>query len=171
MQTSPCGVSKSSLDTSSSLSLPPCDLAKDGSKDFAFPFSLTDVPGLQFELEDAIASGISAGYPEFLCRLEVGMDSLESRLGKVEWLVIEHWVYSSAGKLFQMGSYSFHGLTLRIALKPLPEFRNSAKLFACWHRLIGKPILEFLQRECIHTNKTWFESFPPSLSDLGTAIW
>lgn len=165
------GVSKLTSDTSSSMPFPPCDLAKGGSEDFAFPFSHSIVLGAQVELEDSIATGISAGYPEFLCRLEVGVDSLEFWLGKVERLVLDRSEYSSLGKLFQMGSYSIHGLMLWTALMPIPEIRLSAKLFACWRRLIGKPILEFLQLDGILTNELWLDFSPPCLSELGAAIW
>lgn len=126
---------------------------------------------MQVKLEDTIAMCISAGYPEFLCRLEVRMGFLESWLGKVEMLVLDHSEDLSLGKLFQMGSYFIHGLIVRTPLVPLPKIWHFEKLFACWRQLIGKLILGFLQINGFITSKLWLESAPPCLLYLGGAKW
>lgn len=79
--------------------------------------------------------------------------------------------YSSLGTCYQMGDYIIHGLSLWKALQPRTEVRNSEPVFACWRRLIGLPILAFLDLYGIHTSVTWFESKPLILTEFGAAKW
>lgn len=141
----------------SSTLLPTVDLSVDGSEAFLIP---TPVSALQEEQEasvGAIARGVSAEYPEFLRRLDAGVESLGSWLAIVEVVVLCS-NYVSLGTLYQMGEYSIHGLALRSALSPLPEVRKSKPIFVCWCRLVGKPILAFLERHGVHTSKLWLAS-------------
>lgn len=105
-------------------------------------------------VEEEIAVGVAAGYPEFLYRLEVGADSMDVWPSKVEDLVLRHprSKFVSLGLLFQMGEVSFYGITLRTTLVPLQDIKKSGKLYKCWMKLIGKPLLQFLEKEGVNTN-------------------
>lgn len=138
-----------------------------------FPITISDKAPTEAEIAAELAAGIVVGYPEFLCRLEVGADSLASWLGKVESVVLRHPSAASAciGKSYRMGDISFHGITVRTALAPSLEIKESSKLFKCWSKLIGKPLLRFLEKEGMNTSEAWLVNGPPVLSELGDANW
>lgn len=133
--------------------IPPCDLQKDGNESFTFPFELEDVPGIADEIsgnEDrCIAEGVLAGYPDYLCTIEVGKISLANWLRSLEIVLSEgpSEKITSMGKRFQFGRYIVHGLTFWTALTTAQATRHSDEVFCCWKRLIGNPLMDFLEKE------------------------
>lgn len=51
-----------------------------------------------------------------------------------------------------MGDIYVHGLSIWNALIPLTEIRSSKRLLVCWRRLVGKPLLPFLEKQGLVTN-------------------
>lgn len=161
-----------------SLSTATVNLSDDECETYISPFQNEEVPGIlniiRDEQERDIAAGINAGYPEFLARIEVGVDSIASWLCKLDSSVLSNpnSTVKKLGRKFQWDVYAFYGLTVWTALVPSPIIKTSDFLYPCWKRLIGRPILAFLEKEGIETSEQWFEDGPPRLSAIfGKARW
>lgn len=119
-----------------------------------------------------IASCLAVGYPEFLAKFKVGEDSLASWLEKVEFVMLRLSRLESAsmGRSFRIGEVDVHSLSIWHALVPLPEIRSSRRLFVCWSRPIGMPLLQFWEQQGMITSVSWLETAPPCLAELGGAL-
>lgn len=149
------------------------DLSADVGEEYIAPFCFTEVPGTDYalatQLEADVAAGMAVGYPEFMCRLEIGIETLHSWLYKVERCVSGQPLLtgSSLGKIFFFSGLKIHGLTLWYVLISLPRLKQSKKLRNMWHRLIGKPVLEFLDREGFKLSQSWVDEGPSLWMERG----
>lgn len=66
------------------------------------------------QLDAKAATGMSIGYPKFMCRLEVGLETLILWMQKVERCVSGQSLLegSSLGKSFNFSGLDIRGLTL-----------------------------------------------------------
>lgn len=152
-------------------------LSDDVCEAFVPPFIYVDVPGETAELEDDVERGMAAGYPEFLCKVELGLDTLYSWLLKVENFVCAQILIEGAslGKVFTFSGVKIHGLSFWYALSSAPHIRKTRRILNLWKRLIGLPILEFFEFTGFNPSISWIENGPPCWdipgSNADLSIW
>lgn len=116
-----------------------------------------------------VEAGIAAGYPPYMCRIEVGIMKLEDWLHHVELGQLRGILPSSQslGDSFNFSGVLIRGFTLWRVLHFHSLSKEPTKVFKLWNRVIGEPIVDCLVKAGINANADWLTKGPPCLPALG----